>query len=138
MRLKLKLNEYRLHHIGIFTHDIVQSADVYSKLGFKLETDIVYDSLRNIYLQMLSNSNYFIELIDAKNNTSFDSLRVAKNSIGYHLCFEVEDLDFVVSNMVSGGGYKIIDPAKPAMLFNNRRVVFLLNKYSGIIELLET
>ena len=138
MRLDLKLSKFKVHHVGIFTHDIVQSSKYYSKLGFNSQTDIVVDPIRNIRLQILRNLNHYIELIEATDNRNFDSLRSANYSIGYHLCFEVEDLDSVVENLTSGaGGYKVIDSAKPAILFGNRRVIFLYSKYSGIIELLE-
>jgi len=137
MRLDLKLNKFKVHHVGIFTHDIVQSSNYYSQFGFISQTDIVVDPIRNIKLQMLRNLNHYIELIEATDNRNFDSLRSAKYSIGYHLCFEVEDFDIVVENLTLGGDYKVIDSAKPAILFGNRRVIFLLNKYLGIIELLE-
>jgi catechol 2,3-dioxygenase-like lactoylglutathione lyase family enzyme len=104
MRLDLRLIKFKVHHIGIFTHDIVQSSKYYSKLGFNSQSDIVVDPIRNIKLQMLRNLNHDIELIEATDNRNFDSLRSAKYSIGYHLCFEVEDLDSVVENLTSGGG----------------------------------
>jgi hypothetical protein len=103
MRLDLKLNKFKVHHVGIFTHDIVQSSNYYSQFGFISQTDIVVDPIRNIKLPMLRNLNHYIELIEATDNRNFDYLRSAKHSIGYDLCFEVSDLVIVVENLTSGG-----------------------------------
>jgi methylmalonyl-CoA/ethylmalonyl-CoA epimerase len=60
---------------------------------------------------------------------------LVKKNIGlYHLCFEVEDIQWEIDRLV-GEGAMLIAPPKPAALFNGRTVAFLYVAY-GMIELL--
>lgn len=58
------------------------------------------------------------------------------NSIDYyHICYEVANIEEKLEKICSNGGVQISE-VKLAILFNNRRVVFLKVDY-GVIELLE-
>ena len=53
----------------------------------------------------------------------------------YHLCYTVEKLDEAILDFEDKGAVVVSTP-KPAILFDGKRVAFLLIR-SGLIELLE-
>ena len=58
-----------------------------------------------------------------------------KGRMGYHVCFEVDDVDAALASLVSGGGRQVTRPS-PAILFGGRRVCFVHTRL-GLVELLE-
>ena len=53
----------------------------------------------------------------------------------YHLCYEVRDIEKTVKSWVEHGSF-LLSPPKPAIVFNGKRVCFVMNKL-GIFEFLE-
>jgi len=58
-----------------------------------------------------------------------------KNS-PYHICYETNDLDKELARLTAQS-YTAIDAPTPAPALGNRRVVFLMSPFLGMIELLE-
>ena len=54
---------------------------------------------------------------------------------GYHVCFEVTDIDQSVAELIASGAHQVTRPS-PAVLFGGRRVCFLATPI-GLVELLE-
>lgn len=129
--------KFKVNHIGIFTKNIDKTLDEYQRLGFVLKTKIVYDSLRNIKVVLLEFDEIIIELIEANDNNSFKIFDKLSFPVGYHVCFQVKDLDNTVQKLIEDS-YHLITPPLPTKLFDNKRVVFLYHKYIGLLELLES
>lgn len=134
---KVILGNYKVNHIGIFTKNIDKTLDEYQRLGFVLKTNIVFDSLRSIRVVLLEFDGIVIELIEANDDKSFKIFDKVSFPVGYHICFEVKDLDNTVQRLVENN-YHLITPPKPAEFFDKRRVVFLYHKFVGMVELVES
>ncbi len=131
-----------LDHFGIATKDIEKSYHEYSFLGFKKVSEIIQDLKRNLVIQFIANNNFKIELIsvlDSDKSSPIDN--ILKNSktelnIPYHTCYEVEDIQKSVQDMINNK-YILINQSESATAFNERKVAFLYRINFGIIELLE-
>lgn len=123
----------RLHHIGIATEDINATIE-YIKNFVVIESvsATVYDSKQDANLCMLSvkdGSN--IELIQGE----VISKIIKKGQYIYHLCWETEDIEKQIQMLIDKNGL-VISPLKEAVLFDNRRVAFIMTDI-GLVELLE-
>jgi len=80
----------RIHHIGIIVKNIEHDADLYEKLGYKKDADIIYDENQSNKILFLKNNEETLELIEPINEKS----TVYNLPVGYaHICYEVDDLD---------------------------------------------
>ncbi len=86
----------------------------------------------------MEKDGYQIELVSPADTESVVSglLKKYKNS-PYHICYETPDFDADFASLVQEG-YTAIDVPTPAPALDGRRVVFLMNPFLGMIELLET
>ena len=129
----------KLHHIGYATDDILSSAEAFKIFGFFPTSSISCDEERGVDIQFLSNEQGFlIELVAPNTPSSPVSRRLKKErtSHPYHLCFESQDIASDIRNF-AGGGYVQVTPLSAACAIENRRVVFLLNREMGLVELVE-
>ena len=120
----------KFHHIGIATKNISETLDwVCNQFKIVTVSDKIYDKNQGAYLQMIETSDVNIELVSGNIVEKF----VKKNITYYHICYEVYDLDKSILEF-----QKSIVISKPteAVLFNNRRVAFIMTPI-GIVELLE-
>jgi methylmalonyl-CoA/ethylmalonyl-CoA epimerase len=120
----------KFHHIGIATKNISETLDwVCNQFKIVTVSDKIYDKNQDAYLQMIETSDVNIELVSGNIVEKF----VKKNITYYHICYEVYDLDKSILEF-----QKSIVISKPteAVLFNNRRVAFIMTPI-GIVELLE-
>jgi hypothetical protein len=71
-------------------------------------------------------------------SVEFVHSKITERFIGkgyYHICYEVDDIEYYVEMYSSFGFKKILD--KPAKLFNNRRIVFVINGDGKLMEFLQ-
>ena len=131
----------KIHHIGYLVDDIEHSANEFKKLGFSLRTcEAVEDLSREVFIMFLDNKALqTVELIQPFNDTSlFNGLRKKYRNSPYHIGYETDDLHGQIENLVTLGGYTMIQPPQPAPAIQGcPNVAFLFNKYLGIIELVE-
>ncbi|MDD2972492.1 MAG: VOC family protein [Lachnospiraceae bacterium] len=123
----------KMHHIGIATENI---ADMKAYLQNLLEirdcTQTVYDANQDADLCMVTlTDGTKIELIAGK---VVEKL-VKKRNFLYHTCYEVEDIDVAIGELVEQGAMLVSEP-KEAILFDNQRVAFLTSPL-GLMELVE-
>jgi len=123
----------KFHHIGICCKNIEKKINSIEKIHKIIEkTEIIYDPLQDANLCMLTlEDGTNLELVSGKVVEIF----LKKKVDYYHICYEVNNIEEEIERNCSNGGVQISE-IKPAILFNNRRVVFLKVDY-GIIELLE-
>jgi methylmalonyl-CoA/ethylmalonyl-CoA epimerase len=56
----------------------------------------------------------------------------------YHLCYEVDDLDDAIARLRSTRRFLLVSGPVAACAMENRRVAFMFQKDTGLIELVET
>jgi methylmalonyl-CoA/ethylmalonyl-CoA epimerase len=120
----------KFHHIGIATQNIDKTLDwICSQFNVITVSDKVYDNNQDAYLQMIETIDVRIELVSGNVVEKF----IEKNITYYHVCYEVENLEESIQTFEKS---IIISKPAEAVLFNNRRVAFLMTPI-GIVELLE-
>ena len=105
----------KIHHIGYLVKKLEKAAAEFEKLG--------YVSLP------------FIVSRHSPDSVVSGLIKTYKNA-PYHLCYVCENLDEEISKL-TGEGYVQIDLPTPAPAIGGKRVSFLMNRFIGMIELLE-
>lgn len=123
----------KLHHIGIATGDIDKlTVYVEKTIGIAHKSEKIYDEQQQAWLCMLELADGSrLELIEGNAVKRF----LKKHINLYHICYEVEDIVQEKENWLSRGGVLVSDE-KSAVLFNGRKVVFLMSQI-GLVELLQ-
>lgn len=121
------------HHIGIATNDIGKMIEKLNKyLKITDISEVIYDKNQDANLCMLVlNNNVKIELISGKVVEGI----LKKRRYLYHTCYVVNDILKEIDNLIKDGAVLVSEP-KEAILFNNKKVAFLMWDL-GLIELLE-
>ena len=122
----------RHHHIGCACKDIEKTADKLCKLFAAERGDTIYDPQQDANLCMLTMPDgTFVELVSGRVVEGYLKKRMSY----YHICYEVDGLENAISSMGTNGAV-VVSPPKPAVLFNGRRVAFIMTPM-GLVELLE-
>mgnify|MGYP002509632694 FL=1 len=131
------MNHLKVHHIGYLVKHIDKALSEFERLGYTAVSQVVFDDIRKIHICFIEKDGYRIELVSPADNSSVVAglIKKYKNS-PYHLCYETPDLDASLAAL-TGEGFTAIDMPTPAPALQNRRVVFLMNPFLGMIELLE-
>ncbi|HEY0066208.1 MAG TPA: HAD-IIIC family phosphatase, partial [Flavisolibacter sp.] len=131
--------EFMFDHIGIAVRNMTATASFFEELGFSW-APAVHDPLQNSRLSMGTHPEYFnVELVEGVGEDSpLTNILNAGEAVPYHICFRVKShrkaLDFLGS---SGLPYEMISEPRPAILFNNLKVLFFYQKDIGLVELIE-
>ena len=119
----------KFHHLGIATENLEETLE-WMKNTFEIKhmSDIVFDKNQNANLVLIETKDMVFELI------SGDIVKnlIDKNITYYHICYEVENIEITVEKLKG----ILISPPKNAVLFNNKKVCFVMTNI-GLIELLE-
>ena len=123
----------QFHHIGIACADIDSALSSLSSLyEVTHHTPVIYDCLQDAQLCLITTNNGLtFELVSGGHAAGF----VKKHMAYYHICYTVADLDSAIEQLTAGGAMLFVPP-KPAILFESRRVAFLMTNV-GMMELLE-
>lgn len=123
----------KFHHIGICCKNIEKEIKKIAQFHkINSISNILYDKNQEVSLCMVNIENGLnLELVSGK---KIESL-IQKKVNYYHICYEVEDLKKEKENLIKNGAFLISDE-KEAILFDNKKVCFLLLSY-GLIELVE-
>lgn len=128
----------KVHHIGYLVRKMEKAMDSFRQLGYTVLQDTVHDPIRRIHICFMEKDGYVVELVSPAGDDSLVSglSKKYKNS-PYHICYETPDLSKTLS-LLTAGGYTAIDTPTPAPALEDRRVVFLMSPFLGMIELLES
>ena len=120
------------HHIGIATDSIEKSISKLKKYFKIIEiSETVYDPNQDANLCMVTiNGGIKIELINGKVVENI----LKKRQYLYHTCYTVEDIEKTIKELEEDGAFLVSEP-KEAILFNNKKVAFLMWDL-GLIELI--
>ncbi|HBA68251.1 MAG TPA: lactoylglutathione lyase [Lachnospiraceae bacterium] len=132
------MTHFNIHHIGYLVKKIDKAMEAFQHLGYSAVSDIIYDGGRKVHICFMEKDGYRIELVSPGDSSSVVSglLKKYKNS-PYHICYETADFETDFASL-SAEGFTAIDTPTPAPALGGRRVVFLMNPFLGMIELLET
>ena len=128
----------KIDHIGYAVRNIDLAVKSFRELGFGFGS-VFEDHSRNIMIIFGENNGYRIELCSPLHKNIESPLDVyLKSSFGipYHLCFISNDIDEDMEELIKQG-YRVIVEPQPAIAFEGRKVVFLMNRSIGIVELVE-
>ncbi len=128
----------KIDHIGYAVKRIDRAITAFQKLGYEFEL-VIDDTDRNVKLAFGSKDGYRIELVaplDKKQESPVD--QYLSNAVGtpYHICYESENFDTEIDELVKKG-YKVVIEPRPAVAFGGRRVVFMMNIGFGLMEIVE-
>ena len=127
----------KIDHIGYAVKNIDEARKNFELLGFAFEKKIK-DIDRCIYIQFGNNDGYRVELIMPIENcqSPVDGQLKRNGPSPYHICFISDNIEQDIQRLLALQ-FKIIIPLANAIAFNNKKVVFMMNKYLGIIEIVE-
>ena len=128
----------KIDHIGYAVKRMDRAITAFQRLGFEFEP-VIDDTDRNVKLAFGEKDGYRIELVsplDKKQESPVD--QYLSNVVGtpYHICYESDNFDEDVDELKSKGFKVIIEPT-PAVAFEGRRVVFMMNIGFGLMEIVE-
>lgn len=129
--------DINFHHFGVACRDIDKSAEEYSILGYD-KGPTIFDPLQNVNICFLSHPDMpLIELLSPVNSESPVIQILDKNgTTPYHTCYETEDIEEAIKSF-KRRHYIIVSKPQQACAIDGRRVAFLYNVNSGLIELVE-
>ena len=122
------------HHIGLACRDITVALESIRRIyNVAHESQVIYDNNQSASLCLVTvNGGPMIELISGPQVEGL----LQRGISYYHICYEVNHLDGEIKRLTAAGAILCGLP-KPAPLFDNRPVAFLLSP-TGMIELLES
>ncbi len=128
----------KLDHLGIAVKDIHEASRFYSNsLGWKESSVIFLDPIQKVNVLFMADENGFVyELLEPVGKDSPVSSFLEKRISLYHFCYEVENLEKKLKELIKNGFYLISGPTK-AIAFEGRNIAFLINRDNLIIELVE-
>lgn len=129
----------KFHHVGIFVESIESGIDEMSKIydivhiGKTIEDVLI--GVKIVFLKDSSGINY--ELVAPFGDDS-PVTGVLKRGHGFlnHLAYTTNQFDSQLRNLRNLGMVPL-GPAKKAVAFNGRRVIFFLTKLDYIVEIIE-
>ena len=126
----------KFHHVGITVEDIDSGLQMWKEVFIdvleQFSVKQCFDPLQEVELCLFEAGNLKIELVSGEKVKNF----LRRGTKIYHICFEVDNLERKIENLINKGCILVSSP-KPAILFEGRRVAFLITPMGFLIELLE-
>ena len=134
-----RLTGLRFHHLGLAVREPEPALRFLQSLGYGIGRWIC-DDLQKVNLMMCRSATMpDVEVICRVGETGpLDSILSRVESLIYHVCYEVDDLEAVLEDL-RGQGHRLrcVESRKPALLFAGRQVSFYYVQGFGLIEMLE-
>ena len=113
----------KIHHIGYVVHDIKHAKENFELLKYKVNSDLIFDKERNIYIQFLKHidNGLVIELIQPL-EFGYSNVSNILKKLGdtpYHICYEVKDINKEIDRLINNN-FIFIDLPKQAIAIDNR------------------
>ena len=125
------------HHIGIACKSIEKSQAFYVAMGY-VPSPVVEDPLQHVRVCFLDKEGSpRLELLEPLDEQSPVARTLATVGVTpYHLCYEVQDIEAAVTALRSQR-FLLVNGPVPACAMGDRRVAFLFQKNTGLVELVE-
>lgn len=125
-----------IDHIGYAVKNIDRAREKFEALGFVFE-EMVEDNSRSLYIQFGMKDGYRIELVSPVSSGSpVDGVLRAVGATPYHICYKSKDVDADIKKL-ERERFKVVVPEAEAVAFGGRKVVFMMNRSIGMIEIVE-
>lgn len=125
------------HHIGIACRDIGKTRDFYVSMGY-VPANVVDDPLQHVKVCFLDKEGApRIELLAPLDEQS-PVLRTLESSgvSPYHICYRVSDIEEAIAGLRQQR-FLVVNGPVPACAMGDRRIAFLYQRHTGLIELVE-
>lgn len=126
------------HHIGIACHSIDKTKAFYVQMGYQA-APVVDDPIQHVRVCFLENGDKAprIELLEPLDEQSPIMRTLASVGVTpYHTCYEVTDIEAAVAALRKQR-FLLVNGPVPACALGNRRIAFLFQKNTGLIEVVE-
>ena len=126
------------HHIGIACRDIEKTKAFYLQQGYTA-TPTVDDPLQHVRISFLNKEGApRLELLEPLDGQSPVARTLATAGVTpYHMCYEVRDLESAIAELRTQR-FLLVNGPVPACALENRRIAFMFQKNTGLIELVES
>ena len=125
------------HHIGIACRDIAKTQAFYLQMGYTA-SPIIEDPVQHVRISFLEKDGAprleLLEPLDEQNPVARTLATVGVTP--YHICYEVQDIEAAIAEL-RGQRFLLVNGPVPACAMNNKRIAFLYQKNTGLIELVE-
>jgi methylmalonyl-CoA/ethylmalonyl-CoA epimerase len=127
----------RFNHIGVAVSDMVETQQIYTKLGYNV-SEIIYDPIQKVNICFVKSfAEPDIELIQPVSPASPVSSILKKNgNIPYHLCYSTKDIEKSIGQLRELK-FIAVGPIVEANALNNQKICFLYQRNYGLIELVQ-
>ncbi len=126
------------HHIGIACRDIEKTKAFYLQQGYTA-TPTVDDPLQHVRISFLNKEGApRLELLEPLDEQNPVARTLATAGVTpYHMCYEVRDLESAIAELRTQR-FLLVNGPVPACALENRRIAFMFQKNTGLIELVES
>ncbi|TSJ43683.1 VOC family protein [Mucilaginibacter corticis] len=130
------LSSFRFHHIGYVTDSIANTSAPYVRAGYQA-TPVIDDEIQRVKICFLTKDGMpRVELIEPIDEQSSVNKILKKNGVApYHVCYEVDDINATVDELVDVQGYIPLFRPVEAIALDNKLICYLYKKEVGFIEL---
>ena len=130
------LSTFRFHHIGYVTDSIANTSAPYVQAGYQA-TPVIDDEIQRVKICFLTKDGMpRVELIEPIDEQSSVNKILKKNGVApYHVCYEVDDINATVDELVDVQGYIPLFRPVEAIALDNKLICYLYKKEVGFIEL---
>jgi hypothetical protein len=111
-------------------------------MGFeKVHDDVKHHVPKNMYVQRVRLGDAIVEIMQvadlSKPSFAIEPLDSSAAPVALqHICYDVEDIDETVAELMATGEYTIHEPITSGV-FQKNRICFLRHKYIGLVEFFE-
>jgi methylmalonyl-CoA/ethylmalonyl-CoA epimerase len=129
----------RLHHVAYVTKDVEAKAISLARLFRSMEVEpTVVDPAHGVRIKFVKlGDEGLLELLEPLDETSPVQTFLKKGGGLYHLCFEVDDLDRAVQDVLAAGNAVLVHEATEAPAIGGRRVAFVATNERDLFEFVE-
>ena len=126
------------HHIGIACRDIAKSMTFYTAMGYQA-SPVIDDPIQHVRVCFLEKEGApRLELLESLDEQSPVARTLATAGVTpYHICYEVPDITEAIASL-RGQRFLLVNGPVPACAMGDKRIAFLFQKHTGLIELVET
>lgn len=126
----------KVHHIGYLVKNIYKTIPILENLGYNSDSKITYDPSRKANIVFMKNGFTTVELVCPDNTSDIYPLLKKYVNTPYHICYEVDNLDYTISSLTQKGWLLFKDKQKAPAISPTAEVVFLAHASAGMIELI--
>lgn len=125
----------KIDHLGYIVFDLEKLRNKFLELEWKEEGKIIEDKKRGIKILYLKREGYRIELVSPTDNKSpYYKLATKIKNTPYHWCYRTNNFEKDLE-ILKKQKYVMLDKIEKSP--KNERMVFLINRFMGMVELLE-